>query len=182
MNYNNPYGNPYYNPYQQYPYTAQQSYQQLQYQQPNQVQQPQMQQAQTNYLPLTFVSGIEGAKAFIVPANSIIYLKDSESNLLFEKKADAQGKYTMTAFELKQVDLNNPNKNNDVQQPQVEYLTKKDLKDYATFEDINKLQIKIQNSLDKVFNRIDNLTDVKSNKYNNSNNNNNINKNMKDSD
>lgn len=178
MNYNNnPYANPYYNPYQQYPYTAQQNYQQPQYQQP----QMQQVQTQTNYLPLTFVSGIEGAKAFIVPANSIIYLKDSESNLLFEKKADAQGKYTMTAFELKQIDLNNPNKNNDVQQPQVEYLTKKDLKDYATFEDINKLQIKIQNSLDKVFNRIDNLTDVKSNKYNNSNNNN-INKNMKDSD
>ena len=44
MNYNNPY----YNPYQQYPYTMQ----------PHQ---PQPQQ--TNYLPLTFVNGIEGAKA-----------------------------------------------------------------------------------------------------------------------
>lgn len=163
MNYNNnPYANPYYNPYQQYPYTqgnTQGTQQYTQYQQ--MPQQPQLQQPQTNYLPLTFVSGIEGAKAFIVPANSVIYLKDSESNLLFEKKADSQGKYTMTAFELKQVDPSNPNKNNsNAQQPNVDYLTKKDLKDYATLEDINKLQIKIQNSLDKVFNRIDNLTNV----------------------
>ena len=83
MNYNNPY----YNPYQQYPYT-----------------QP---QTQTSYLPLTFINGIEGAKAFIVGANQVVYLKDSDSNILYEKKADAQGKYTLTAYELKQIDINN---------------------------------------------------------------------------
>lgn len=87
MNYNNPY----YNPYQQYPYTQQ-------YQQP---------QPQTSYLPLTFINGIEGAKAFIVGANQVVYLKDSDSNILYEKKADAQGKYTLTAYELKQVDIHN---------------------------------------------------------------------------
>ena len=54
MNYNNPY----FNPYQQYPYT-----------QPTQQQTP-----MTNYLQLTFINGIEGAKAFIVAPNQTIYL------------------------------------------------------------------------------------------------------------
>ena len=88
MNYNNPY----FNPYQQYPYT-----------QPTQQQTP-----MTNYLQLTFINGIEGAKAFIVAPNQTIYLKDSDSNILYEKKADAQGRYTLTAFELKLVEINTP--------------------------------------------------------------------------
>ena len=88
MNYNNPY----FNPYQAYPYT-----------QPTQTQ-----QTQTNYLQLTFINGIEGAKAFIVAPNQTIYLKDSDSNILYEKKADAQGRYTLTAFELKPVEINTP--------------------------------------------------------------------------
>ena len=123
MNYNNPY----YNPYQQYPYTNQ-NYQQPQYQQP-----------QTNYLPLTFVNGIEGAKAFIVHPNQTFYLKDSDSNLLFEKKADAQGKYTIIAYELKQVDYNRP-----VQQP-VQPTTS-----YATLDDLSKLQIKLENMINEL--------------------------------
>ena len=105
MNYNNPY----FNPYQQYPYTNGFGNQQVQpqniqntYNTPNQ-----NQQMQTSYLPLTFVNGIEGAKAFIVAPNQVIYLKDSDSNILFEKKADQQGKYTLTAFELKPIDINN---------------------------------------------------------------------------
>ena len=97
--------NPYFNPYQQYPYTQSQQNQvnqqtQQHYYQP----QPQI---QTNYLPLTFVNGIEGAKAFIVGANQIVYLKDSDSNILYEKKADYQGKYTLTAYELKPIEINN---------------------------------------------------------------------------
>ena len=120
MNYNNPY----YNPYQQYPYTQNT----MQYQQP----QPQP-QVQTNYLPLTFINGIEGAKAFIVHPNQTVYLKDSDSNLLFEKRADSQGKYTITAFELKQVDYNRP-----VQQPAQPTTS------YATLDDLSKLQIKLE--------------------------------------
>lgn len=65
-------------------------------------------QQQTTYLPLTFVNGIEGAKAFIVGANQTVYLKDSDSNILYEKKADAQGRYTLIAYELTPIDLNKP--------------------------------------------------------------------------
>ena len=137
MNYNNPYNNPYYNPYQQYPYTQyqQQNYQQQQVQPQMQQQQPQ----QTNYLPLTFVNGIEGAKAFIVNPNQVIYLKDSDSNLLFEKKADAQGKYTITAFELKQIDYSRP-----VQKP-VETPV-----NYATIDDLTKLQVRLENMINEL--------------------------------
>jgi hypothetical protein len=110
MNYNNPY----FNPYQQYPYTQQ-------YQQPQQ-------QVQTNYLPLTFINGIEGAKAFIVAPNQTIYLKDSDSNILYEKKADAQGRYTLTAFELKPVEINTPTTT-----PTTTYATTSDLNALKSF-------------------------------------------------
>lgn len=96
MNYNNPY----FNPYNQYPYS-------------------QPQQPQTNYLPLTFISGIEGAKAFIVAPNQTVYLKDSDSNILYEKKADAQGRYSLTAYEMKPV--------NDTSKQQSEFATTSDL-------------------------------------------------------
>ena len=96
MNYNNPY----FNPYNQYPYTH-------------------PQQPQTNYLPLTFISGIEGAKAFIVAPNQVVYLKDSDSNILYEKKADAQGRYSLTAYEMKPV--------NDTSKQQSEFATTSDL-------------------------------------------------------
>ena len=87
--------NNYNNPYNQYPYT-------------NNVYQPQYQQPQqTTYLPLTFVNGIEGAKAFIVGANQTVYLKDSDSNILYEKRADQQGRYTLTAYEMNKIDMNN---------------------------------------------------------------------------
>lgn len=105
---NNMYTNPYIysNPYYaQQNYYGQQHYQQPSYQQPMQVQQ---QAPQTNYMPLTFVNGIEGAKAFIVPANSVVYLKDSDSTILFEKKADQQGKYSLIAYNLVPIkDINN---------------------------------------------------------------------------
>jgi hypothetical protein len=104
------YSNPYFNPYQQYPYT-----------QPTQQQTP-----MTNYLQLTFINGIEGAKAFIVAPNQTIYLKDSDSNILYEKKADAQGRYTLTAFELKPVEINTP--------------TAPVKTEYATTSDLNALK------------------------------------------
>ena len=94
------YNYPYFNPYNQYPYT-------------------QPQQPQTNYLPLTFISGIEGAKAFIVAPNQVVYLKDSDSNILYEKKADAQGRYSLTAYEMKPV--------NDTSKQQSEFATTSDL-------------------------------------------------------
>ena len=125
MNYNNPY----FNPYQSYPYT-----------QPTQQQNAPM----TNYLQLTFINGIEGAKAFIVAPNQTIYLKDSDSNILYEKKADAQGRYTLTAFELKPVEINTPTPT-----PTTTYATTNDLNALKTFfiERMNTLSSEIKKAV-----------------------------------
>jgi hypothetical protein len=107
----------------------------MQYQQ--QVQQPQqIVQPQTTYLPLTFVNGIEGAKAFIVGANQVIYLKDRDSNTLFEKRADAQGKYTLTAYSMKPIELNNVGKEN------------KDELMYMTYNDFKKYEMRFDKALE----------------------------------
>ena len=131
-----------YNQYNQYPYTN------YNYQQPNmnmQYQQVQPQQ-QTTYLPLTFVNGIEGAKAFIVGANQTIYLKDSDSNVLFEKKADSQGKYTILAYELKPLELSNIGKETKVEQI-----------NYMTFEDFKKYEMKFEKTIEELKKKIESL-------------------------
>lgn len=125
-----------FNPYNQYPYGG---YGSINYQQP-----------QTNYLPLTFVNGIEGAKAFIVGANQTVYLKDSDSNILFEKRADSQGKYSILAYELKQIDLNNVGK----PAAQVEYVT---IADFKSLE--NKLK-RLSNKIDKLSKPMEELGDT----------------------
>lgn len=140
-NYNNMYGYPYGNVYQ--PYGVNNGYQNN-YNQPQQYQQSQMQQTpqpQTSYLPLTFTSGLVGAKAFIVSPNQTVFLKDSDegSNLLFEKSADAYGKYTLKAYNLTEVKLDDIGKpvsfpkNNDS-------ITKNDLQSFATKNDLNDLK------------------------------------------
>lgn len=130
MNYNN------YNPYNQYPYSNYMNNNNMQYQQPQQ----QIVQPQTTYLPLTFVNGIEGAKAFIVGANQVVYLKDSDSNTLFEKRADSQGKYTLVAYSMKPIELNNVGKD---QKEEIMYMTYNDFKKYEmrfdkALEDLQK--------------------------------------------
>ena len=132
MNYNNPY----FNPYQQYPYT-----------QPTQQQTP-----MTNYLQLTFINGIEGAKAFIVAPNQTIYLKDSDSNILYEKKADAQGRYTLTAFELKPVEINTP--------------TAPVKSEYATTSDLNALKSIFIEQMNTLSSKIEKLSLTQNNKDN----------------
>lgn len=91
--YNN---NPYYNGYNNY------------YQQPNmyqqQMQQP-MQQAPA-IIPMTYVNGLEGAKAYWMATNSIAYLRDNnDDSILYEKKTDAMGKYYIKGFKLSEMQL-----------------------------------------------------------------------------
>lgn len=144
MNY--PYGN-LYQPYGM----GNNGYQQNNYGQPQMPQQPQMQQApqpQTSYLPLTFTSGIVGAKAFIVSPNQTVFLKDSDegSDLLFEKSADPYGKYTLKAYHLSPVKLDEIGK--PIQEtPKQESLTKEDLQFFATKQDLNDLFKTFENKM-----------------------------------
>lgn len=118
-NYNN-YGNyPYGNPYQ--PFQNNSYNQQPQAMQPQQTQQP------IPFMPLTFTSGLVGAKAYIVAPNQTVFLKDSDtnSNLLFEKSADSYGRYTLKAYELNEINIDEIGKEK-VSKSNIEYITKEE--------------------------------------------------------
>lgn len=120
-----------YNQYGQYPYNY------TQYQQPQP--QMQMQQPQTQYIPLTFVSGIEGAKAFIVAPNQTVYLRDSDTETLFIKTADNQGRYTLKTYNLTPTD-------GAVKQNNVEFVTTSELNALKhDFEErMNKMSLELE--------------------------------------
>ena len=115
------------------------------YQQPQQPQ-AQMPQPQTTYLPLTYVSGLIGAKSFIVAPNQTFYLRDSDegSNLLFEKSADMYGKYTIKAYTLNEVQLD------DVGKPINNEVEKRNLPEVATKEDLTNFKLLIENKMNEL--------------------------------
>ena len=122
-NYNNyPYGSMYQQPYN--------SQVQPNYNQPQT--QPQ-QQSQIPFMPLTFTSGLVGAKAYIVAPNQTVFLKDSDtnSNLLFEKSADQFGRYTLKAYELKEINIDDIGKEK-TSRPNIEYSTKDEFEQFKT--------------------------------------------------
>ena len=106
-----------YNPYL-YGYQNQYSQPQQQYYNQQQIQQPVV-------YPLTYTNGIIGAKAFFMTQpNSMVYLLDSDTNnILYEKKADASGRTTLKAFQLKEIPLEQVG----AEQPKIEYATKGDI-------------------------------------------------------
>ena len=115
--------------------------------QPNYYQQPTMQQpvAQQNFIPLTFTNGLIGAKAYIMmQPNSIVYLQDSESDKLFIKKSDAQGRCTLETYRLVREQTD---ENGNVVPSQTIFATKDDLKALqdALIETISKLSPVVKN-------------------------------------
>ena len=144
--------------------------------------QQQMQQPQTIYHPLTYVSGVEGAKAFVVDANKKVFLLDSETNeKLFIKYADNEGRYKMETYRLVKDD------GNIKQDTQAQNLSNNDLtKDYLTTyvaNQINALEGKFQGNFKELMRKIENLNKQNINtSVNNSQNANNQRKNTKESD
>ncbi len=131
-NYYGNYGYPY-NNYQMPYYNAGSSNNIMQKNMPN-VNQPNYYVG--NAKEFDYVNGVEEAKNYILAPNQTVYLKDKQSNLFFEKKADEQGRYTIKAYELKEV---NQNKDND-------YVTKSD---FTTLEEkINRLSALLENKKD----------------------------------
>ena len=63
--------------------------------QPNQTQQPQSFQQNTN---ITFVNGIEGAKAYQVSPNSSVLLMDSDNSKFYVKSTDGLGVAKLTSY------------------------------------------------------------------------------------
>ena len=141
MNYN-------YNQYGQYPYNyAQQPAYQQQYNQYQQPQQMQQMQQQTQYIPLTFVSGIEGAKAFIVAPNQTVYLRDSDTETLFIKTADNQGRYTLKTYNLTPTDG----------------VTKQNNVEFATISELNAVKRDFEERMNKLSLELEKLIGGKNN-------------------
>ena len=69
-------------------------------------QQPMQQQMQPTIIPMVYVNGLEGAKAYWMGTNSIAYLRDNnDDTILYEKKTDAMGKYYIKGFKLSEMQL-----------------------------------------------------------------------------
>lgn len=141
--YSYPYGN-YYQPQGQ----PQQNYN-VGNQPPQMQQNPQPQVQQTSYIPLTYVSGLIGAKSFIVAPNHTVYLRDSDegSDLLFEKSADVYGKYTLKAFRMVPVNLEDNNKQPQENQKQTQS-NNTNLDKFATKDDLKEFKTLFENKLD----------------------------------
>ena len=158
-----------YNPYGYYgnnPYLANSGnanyYSPQNYYQQQAIQQPI--QAQQNFIPLTFTNGFIGAKAYIMmQPNSVVYLQDSESDRLYIKRADSQGKCTLETYRMvkEEIDENGNSKIENVEKDfPTNYLTKEDMVDFASKTDLQALQDTLINSLNKLSSEIKN--DVKS--------------------
>lgn len=123
--------------------------------QPQQVQQPQMQMFGGNGIAMSYVNGIEGAKAHIMPPNSEMWLIDSEGGFMYHKSTDYVGKaivkpYTITetsedfvyAFKKGETQPKTESK------PQVEYVTVADYK--AQLSEYQKQLSDMQNAIDEL--------------------------------
>lgn len=101
---------------------------------------PGYQQQVSNTIPFILINGVDEAKRYIPNLNSTVYLRDTNSSLLFEKTCDSQGRTIMRTFELKEMNLDQDNK--PVAKPEV--ATKQDLLDLANgigtrFSNLEKL-------------------------------------------
>lgn len=69
--------------------------------------QPQQQQV---VIPMTYVNGLEGAKAYWMGVNSIAYLRDNnDDSIMYEKRTDDVGKYQLLAYKLTKLETINNN-------------------------------------------------------------------------
>jgi hypothetical protein len=97
-----------------------------------------IQQQPMNALPLVFVNGLIGAKSFVInQPNTTVYMRDSDSNMLYEKKANYEGRCTLKCYELKEVNMDEEGKIIKEEKP----------KNYVTKADIEELEAKINKAI-----------------------------------
>lgn len=85
--------------------------------------QPQNQQQQQ---AIEYVNGLEGAKGYLMLANSTKLLMDSDGNYFYIKSANQNGQANIRIFKYQEVTQDNQPK---PEQPKVEYATLKDLEE-----------------------------------------------------
>lgn len=93
--------------------------------------QPQLNQPQVNTQNLIRVNGIDGAKAYQMPANSTVALFDNNEDIMYIKTTDGAGFPTIRTFAFNEVVGNT----NSIQ----------DTADYVTRDEFNKLKEELLN-------------------------------------
>lgn len=77
--------------------------------------------------------GIDAARMYPMTPNQIVYLKDEQNNLLFERKTDANGIFSFKTYQLVEV-------------------KQADASNFATKTDLVELQQQIQNQINGIVN------------------------------
>lgn len=99
-------------------------------------------------LMLTRVTGLEGAKAYQMPANSTVALFDNNEDLMYIKTTDGAGFPTIRTFSFSEVVANNNSVPDNV--------------DYVTRDEFNKLKEELLNGKQSISRSKSNLTTDKS--------------------
>lgn len=101
-----------------------------------------------NSLMLTRVTGLEGAKAYQMPANSTVALFDNNEDLMYIKTTDGAGFPTIRTFAFNEIVANNNTVPENV--------------DYVTRDEFNKLKEELLNGKQSISRSKSNLTTDKS--------------------
>ena len=110
--------------------------------------QPQLTQPQVNTQNLIRVNGIDGAKAYQMPANSTVALFDNNEDIMYIKTTDGAGFPAIRTFAFNEVVANT----NPIQ----------DTVDYVTRDEFNKLKEELLNGKQSISRSKSNLTTDKS--------------------
>ena len=110
--------------------------------------QPQLNQPQVNTQNLIRVNGIDGAKAYQMPANSTVALFDNNEDIMYIKTTDGAGFPAIRTFAFNEVVANT----NPIQ----------DTADYVTRDEFNKLKEELLNGKQSISRSKSNLTTDKS--------------------
>lgn len=178
----------YYQPAQTMPIYTSKNWQQQYYQQPvvSGVNYQQQQQVQPVNNYMQWVQGEAGAKAYNLPNNTTIPLWDSESQTIYIKTVDQNGKPTMTILDYIERDSSDSNPETKKQET-VEYATKEQIDslteqltsinkkfgsmdEYVTdtqFKDMNTHINELSNQIKSIEDRITSFGKSQSNNYNN---------------
>lgn len=101
-----------------------------------------------NSLMLTRVTGLEGAKAYQMPANSTVALFDNNEDLMYIKTTDGAGFPTIRTFGFSEITTNNQQSIANT--------------DYVTRDEFNKLKEELLNGKQSISRSKSNLTTDKS--------------------
>ena len=110
--------------------------------------QPQLNQPQISIQNLIRVNGIDGAKAYQMPANSTVALFDNNEDIMYIKTTDGAGFPAIRTFAFNEVVANT----NPIQ----------DTADYVTRDEFNKLKEELLNGKQSISRSKSNLTTDKS--------------------